>query len=179
MWHVYKKQSYCTQSWNSLTKGNKVKLERVQRAATRYILNFPEINYVERLLKLNLLPLSIRRDIFDLKFFYKCLHNNASINVNNYVTFVQNHSINRSTRSASDPSLLTIPLCVTNTLKNCFFNRIVHSWNRLPLCIRNLDNINKFTRSLKKYCYTIVPGFNPECCCTLCQNCSCKITNEK
>lgn len=164
---------YCTQSWNSLTKGNKVKLERVQRAATRFILNYPNMSYVQRLVKLNLLPLSIRRDILDLKFFYKCMNNNIDIDINNFVTFVCNSTITRHTRNSCDPSLLRIPLCRTNTFSNSYFNRIVHSWNKLPIHVRSSLTINIFTRSLKKYCYLILPGYNPDCCCTLCQKCTC------
>jgi hypothetical protein len=50
---------YCTQAWNGLTKCNRIKLERVHCAATRYILNYPDISYTERLATLNVLPLSL------------------------------------------------------------------------------------------------------------------------
>ena len=57
------------QSWNGLTQCNKVQIERVQRAATRFILNYPNMSYTERLSALNLLPLATRRDMLDLIFF--------------------------------------------------------------------------------------------------------------
>ena len=49
-------------------------LEFIQRAATRYILNHPDLKYNERCTKLTLLPLLFLRDCADLIFFYTCLH---------------------------------------------------------------------------------------------------------
>ena len=170
---------YCTQSWNGLTKSNKVKIERIQRAATRYILNYPNMSYVERLTELNLLPLTIRRDVLDLKFFYKCLKGIIAIDINSHVNFVCNNHTHMSTRNSSDPSLLDIPLCRTNIFQNSYFNRIVYSWNKLPLYIRSSENIKIFTRALNLYCNRILPSFNPDCCCTLYQKCPCLSVQQK
>ena len=46
-------------------------LEFIQRAATCNILNYTDVKYSERCTKLNLLPLSFRRDCADLILFYK------------------------------------------------------------------------------------------------------------
>ena len=61
---------YCSQIWSGTTKQNVIKLERVQRSATRYILSYPvNKNYTARLNELNLLPLSYRREMQDIIFF--------------------------------------------------------------------------------------------------------------
>lgn len=169
---VRSKLEYCSQAWNGLTIKNRVKLERVQRAATRYILNFPDnMSYTERLSKTNLLPLSYRRDVLDLKFFYKCLHGQNSLNINVFVNFTSNNIV--ATRSASDPSLLKPPYCKTTAFQNAYFNRISYSWNSLPLYIRNASTIESFSRQLKKHLYPKIASFNPECCCCLYYKCNC------
>ena len=163
---------YCTQSWNGLTKQNRIKIERVQRVATRYILNYPDMSYTERLLKLNILPLSFRRDILDLKFFYKCFVGKYCLNVRKYLQFTCEH-YNRNTRFSSDPYLIKYPFCKTKTFRNSYFNRIIYSWNRLPLKIRSSNNINALNASLKDYFRKFVPMFRHECCCCLYYNCEC------
>ena len=54
---------YCVPVWSRLSKENSLIVERVQRAATRYILDFIDIQYNERLQRLDLSPLSIRIEI--------------------------------------------------------------------------------------------------------------------
>jgi hypothetical protein len=116
---------YCTQAWNGLTARNRVKLERVQRAATRYILNFPNISYTDRLSLLNLLPLSFRRDMLDLKFYYKSVNRLNELELYDFVNFSRDSIVN--TRSSSDPNLIKIPFCKTTTFRNTFVNRIPYS----------------------------------------------------
>ena len=60
---------HCTPVWLGLSFKNIAKLENIQCAATRYILNSSELCYTERLNALNLLPLSYRIDFTDLVFF--------------------------------------------------------------------------------------------------------------
>jgi hypothetical protein len=162
---------YCTQAWNGLSIKNRIKLERVQRAATRYILGFPSIGYSERIVKLNLLPLSFRRDIMDLNFFYKCLNGLNHVDVTYFVRFTSDSTV--ITRNSRDPNLLKVPLCRTNIYKNSYFNRISYSWNTLPLSIRCANNVNAFKYKLKGYFTALLPNFNPDCCCTLYGKCVC------
>ena len=159
---------YCSQAWNGLTITNRVKLERVQRAATRYILNFPDMSYVERLSKTNLLPLSFRRDVLDLKFLYKCINGQYHLNAENFINFTSNSNV--ATRSADDPSLIKPPYCKTTTFQRAYFNRMYHSWNILPTNIRNATSVESFSRKLKKFLYLKVQNFNPECCCCMYTN---------
>jgi hypothetical protein len=165
-----------TQVWNGLTKCNRTKLERVQRAATRYILKYPNMNYTERLDKLKLLPLSLRRDMLDVRFFYKCLNGYNTLNVNEFVNFTCNNIVN--TRSSHDPNLIRPACCKTLTFKNAFFNRISHSWNALPLSIRSCNTINSFSYQIKKYFLALSSHFNPDCCCCLYVKCPCLQNTE-
>ena len=49
---------------------------------TRWILQtrVVEVSYKDRLIKLDLLPLSYDRELKDLSFFYKCLYNHIDLN---------------------------------------------------------------------------------------------------
>ena len=51
---------YCTRAWAGLSKTNSLFIERVQRAATRYILDFSELKYEERLKELEASSVSPR-----------------------------------------------------------------------------------------------------------------------
>ena len=72
---------YCMSVWSGLTQQNVKDIERVQRAATRYILDYPDMSYKDRLSELNLLPLSYRRDIADAHFMFKYMHNIYNVHI--------------------------------------------------------------------------------------------------
>ena len=57
---------YCTPLWSRTNFTNVRLVERVQRSMTRYICNFAADSYKERLLKLNILPIIMRRERNDL-----------------------------------------------------------------------------------------------------------------
>ena len=61
---------YATEIWSPAQYFNKVKLERVQRCATRLILQMRDLSYKERLKLLNLLLLSYDREMKDLTYFF-------------------------------------------------------------------------------------------------------------
>ena len=66
----------CVVWHSSLTDENGQSLERVQKAAMKVILGQQYTNYEEALEKLDLQPLSERREELCLKFAKKCLRNN-------------------------------------------------------------------------------------------------------
>ena len=118
---------YASEVWSPV---NNVKLakrvEKVQRRATKWILMNGDITYKERLLSLNLLPLSYDREIEDLTFFYKALFGFVNVDLSNFVSFV-NHGRTRLSRF-SEKNLQT-PLCKTTTFQSSYYNRIVKIWN--------------------------------------------------
>ena len=67
---------YATQAWSPGYFTLNAKVEQVQRRASRWILRTPrgEMSYKERLTMLDLLPLSLDRELKDLVFSYKCLY---------------------------------------------------------------------------------------------------------
>ena len=67
---------YATQVWSPAYVTLNAKVEQVQRLASRWILRTPrgEMSYKERLTMLDLLPLSLNRELKDLVVSYKCLY---------------------------------------------------------------------------------------------------------
>ncbi|CAB4014177.1 RNA-directed DNA polymerase from mobile element jockey [Paramuricea clavata] len=64
---------YASPVWSPYKKRNINKIEKVQRRASRLILGH-EVDYKSRLEKLHLLPLYMRREITDLVFLFKIIH---------------------------------------------------------------------------------------------------------
>ena len=69
--------SYCSQLWRPLLIKDIKKLESVQRRATKYIIGREHsgLNYKERLIRLNLLPLMCYYELSDIMFLVNSLKN--------------------------------------------------------------------------------------------------------
>ena len=85
--------------------------------------NRRQLSYVERLRKLNLVPLVYDREQKDLTFYYKCKNNMIDLDVEQYVETT-------STRTRVGTSqLLRSQACKTTTFQSSHFFRIVKLWN--------------------------------------------------
>lgn len=81
---LVKSQLCCaTQVWSPAQVSLKAQVERVQRRATKWILQtrIGEMSCRDRLITLDLLPLTYDRELKDLIFFYKCLFNHIHLDV--------------------------------------------------------------------------------------------------
>jgi len=89
--------SYATEVWSPSYSTLKQIAERVQRRATRWILQTKrgEMSYKERLIHLDLLPLTYDSEVKDLIFLYKALYGYIDIEV----SFVKSVSRSHSRRS--------------------------------------------------------------------------------
>ena len=120
---------YATEVWspvNSVQISRRV--EKVQRRATRWITMTKrgELSYRERLLALDLLPLTYYREVRDLVYFIKSLFNYIDVNIDNYVSFVSHGHTRLSHMSRY---ILQSKLCKTNTFQSPYYNRVVKIWN--------------------------------------------------
>ena len=140
--------SYATQVWSPNQYSLKAKIERVQRQATRWILQtrVDEMSYKERLVILNLLPLVLDRQLKDL-FYYKCLFGSTDINVLEHTSFIS-HGLTRQ----SNPFNLKSHLCRTSTCKVSCFNRIT----KLRNFVCSLKSSSSFssTQTFKQFVYS-------------------------
>ena len=167
---------YASEVWSPV---NNVKLakrvEKVQRRATKWILMNGDITYKERLLSLNLLPLSYDREIKDLTFFYKALFGFVNVDLSNFVSFV-NHGRTRLSRSSD--KILQTPLCKTTTFQSSYYNRIVKIWNTVTqeVSLESFSRPSSFKCYLKrKYLDMIDSNYDVDKSCTwsLIRDCPC------
>ena len=124
---------YATQVWAPQWKELIRKTERIQRRATKYILNVPflcEESYKDRLIKLDLLPVSFWHEYLDMVFLFKSVTGLVKVNPTVIPT---RRVLSRATRSSRNTNLtLFVPKkCKTTTYQRSFFTRTVRIWNAL------------------------------------------------
>ena len=87
--------------------------------------------------------------LFDVLFFYRVLNGYINIDISSYIQFYS-HSERYSLRG-KDELKLKKNYARTNTFKFCYFNRIVHMWNGLPLSVRQAPSVSCFKRGVRDY----------------------------
>ena len=118
--------TYCSQLWRPrLIKDIKC-LERVQRRATKFVLQDYPSDYKTRLLSLKLLPLMYWFELQDILFLIRFFKDPSDNNILNYVSFVNLH-----TRSIARKKL-RINFNKTSLSQHFYFNRVARLWNSLP-----------------------------------------------
>ena len=132
--------SYCSQLWRPHLIKNIIQLEKVQRLATKYILNDYISDYKSRLVKLNLLPLMYFYEILDIIFLIKSLKTPTDNFNIDFVKF----------SPRGNNRLLQTSQCRTSTTRFFYFNRIVKLWNALP---SNLINLDHSMSTIKRHLY--------------------------
>ena len=145
-------------------------LETVQRRATKFILSDYSSDYRVRLLSLNLLPLIMQLELYDLVFFIKSLkHPSDSFNILDFVSFCSG-----SSRSAINQRLMFPSARITSPVQRHFyFSRLPHLWNFLP----HFD-LNKSIQSIKSdikafFWKRFLETFDPSKPCTFHVVCPC------
>ena len=128
--------------------------ERIQRPATKYVLDLPfrcdTINQ-KRLLLLDLIPLYYWNEFLDIVLSYKLIHGHVSIGTKLLPSITNN---NRRETKSSDTDHLTFSTnrCKTTTYQGSYLNRTTRLWNILP---NELTGINisqtQFKFGLYKY----------------------------
>ena len=107
---------YSTQIWAPQSIELIVKLERIQRRATKFMLKLPyssNISYKSRLQTLNLIPICYWHELLDLTFFFKFTH--GLVNVNSSV-LPEVRKYGRRTRSLTrNVNKYIIKKCKTTT----------------------------------------------------------------
>ena len=107
-------------------------LERVQRRATKFILNDFSSDYKSRLVALQILPLMMQLEVNDIMFFIRCLQSpddSVSFSISSFVSFCTG-----SSRSSAHLKLKH-SLSRTNTISHFYFNRIPRLYGTLSLIL--------------------------------------------
>ena len=126
-----------------------------------------------RLDRLDILPLSFRREITDLIYFFNCKI--THLNIDRYVSFnvTQGHP---TTRLSSDPYMLTVPRYKTESNNYFYFQRIVPIWNQLPLSARSAISLSLFKSQVSQFYRTkFSSSFSVDNICTWTSFCHCSL----
>jgi hypothetical protein len=174
---------YNTVIWNPITHENILIIESVQRKCTDYVINNPRwpspnrINYKERLIRLKLLPLSYRREFYDLIFFVKSLRKLVNYNILDYISF-QTNPEQRLTRNRLLGLTLQAPKYKKHGSLQFYPARIARLWNSLHIDLRTklvspapLPEIKSLLN--KHYFDRLSNTFNPDNTCTFVTACIC------
>ena len=130
---------YASVVWNPHLQKDKDKLERIQRAATRWVPELRDLSYEERLKALNLPSLEARRTRGDFITLYKYASEMIVVDKQNFIEFNK-----RETRGHGRK--IQKPRGDIDAKKYNFPNRIVDQWNNLDKNIVNAKNINQFKK---------------------------------
>ena len=145
--------SYATQAWCPQLVKLIEDVEKVQRRATKYILNLgfiTDISYKTRLLQLDILPVSYWHEYLDLVFLYKIINNLTYVD-ERALPIMAGSGITRSESNANQIRFV-IPYAKTVTFQTSFFIRTCKTWNILNSNLRTRDiGLLSFKSGLKLY----------------------------
>ena len=163
--------TYCSQIWSPRLIKDFLTLERVQRRATKFIMNDFSLDYKSRLIQLNLLPLMYWLELQDILFLIKCFKDpSENFNPLSFVSFVCH-----STRSATSHKL-KVNYNRTSVTRHFYFNRVVKLWNCMPPIDLTMS-YSKLKHTLKQIFWShFITNFNPDNACSFhivcpCSNC--------
>ncbi len=137
---------YASSIWSPYKVKHIAAIEKIQRNFSRRIPELHDLSYEERLARLNLDTLELRRLKSDLVFYFKTM--NGLTPFDSHIVFHRSQST-KVTRS-QDKTLLQKPVCKTKILENNFFTRRVNCWNTLPESVKNSPSVAHFKKALTR-----------------------------
>ena len=165
---VHSQLTYCSIIWIPPLSKHIVVLEKVQKRATKFILNDYSLGYKNCLVAIHLPPLMYQFELKDLMFFIKSLkHPSVHFNIKDFISFSESN-----TRSSTYNKLIHTK-SPTNSSRRFYFNRLPRLWNSLPPI--DLDiSLSTIKSTLIDYLWTHFNiHFNSEKPCTYHFQCPC------
>ena len=154
---------YCCPLWNPVKVGDIQELESVQKTFTAKIAGLKELNYWERLDKLNLMSLQRRRERFVIMHMFKILNEQISNDLG--IQFVRRPRLGNL---AKIPPVNKHSTAANRTLyENSFAVRGPKLWNAIPYKLNTITDINTFKKKLTKFMLMVpdtppVKGYSPQ-----------------
>ena len=146
--------------WDPYRAYQKSWIEQVQRRAARFVTRTytREEGCVTNALKLlNWPTLEKRRQVARLTLMYKCVTNQAAIDIPCYV----HHQSSLKTRASHPLKFIPLqPSC--DTYKYSFWPRTIIDWNSLPSDYLTMDSTAKFKATISHYIFSVwcLPPFH-------------------
>ena len=134
---------YCSTVWCPYLVSDINAIEKVQRRFTKRLPGMKSLNYYQRLLKLGLESLELRRIRNDLLFTYKILFGLVDVKMSDFFEMKANDRPTRGHRYR-----LTAPTTKNGARYNFFSYRAMRVWNRLPPDKINFNSLTSFKRGL-------------------------------
>jgi hypothetical protein len=129
--------------WTPVLKCDIDCVERVQRRFTKRLPGLHNLTYAERLNKLKLITLELRRLHIDLLWCYRIVFGICCLKSDDF--FV----INVESVTRGHPYKLFKQQCGGGPRFNFFANRIINVWNSLPYDMVDFSSLNTFKRTIK------------------------------
>jgi hypothetical protein len=120
------------------------KVESVQRRFTKRLYGMKYLSYSERLAKLNLETLELRRVKFDLVYLFKIIHGLVGTDCN---IFELSHSLVLRGHNCKFKK----PVVNNNIRLHSYACRVVDSWNSLPQSAIDSTNVNVFISNINRF----------------------------
>ena len=152
---VRSRLEYCQSVWSPYRKGEIIRLEAVQRNATRKINGFKQLSYSERLRRLDLPTLYFRRIRGDMIECYKIIRNIYDSDVSPDLPKAEGNL------RGHEHKLFKKRTRNLDLRKYCFSNRIVDQWNDLPGDVVSAPSLNAFKNRLDRHWKNHPLKFNP------------------
>ena len=132
---------YAQTVWSPHLKKHINVLEGVQRRATRILPSLKELDYKQRLTKLNLYSLTYRRIRGDMIELFKIVTGLYDPDASPHVT-------RSSTTTRGNDFKLHLSAANTKIRQKYFTNRSVQIWNSLPNCVVNATSVDIFKKRI-------------------------------
>ena len=133
---------YCTVVWNPFLLKDITAIEKVQRRFTRRLPGMSGLTYHQRMVKLGLESLELRRIRADLIFAYKIMFGLVDVNSENIFTVRASNSRRRHNYN------LYLPYSKSTVRYNYFTLRVGRTWNALPCDDVDFSSLRAFRNSL-------------------------------
>ena len=147
---------YASTIWSPHRKKLIEKVEKVQRKVTKFAIHWsPLYSYENRLSTLQLPSLKWRRIFLDLLMVHRIMHGDEQLRLNIFLLHSEQSDLNlrRHRYTIYKRSFKS------DMYKNHFANRVVDSWNALPVELLDVIDFKLFKKRLKVYLMTCLEPY--------------------
>ena len=135
---------YCSSIWSPQFKYLELEIEKVQERATKLVSSIKDLEYPDRLRRLNLTTLKYRRKRTDVLQVFRLIREIDKIDMKQFFTYNMNNTRGNGYK-------LNKPEGGLNVRDNTFSVRVIDDWNALPPEVVECETINAFKNALEKF----------------------------